>query len=91
MRCGSIRRRRRWFSLRYFYARPPTPQFWGTFEPILFQSPPELGDLGGGILRTASLTGSHPLVPRRSLGTKRKRDIKPNLCFLLMIPTSPII
>jgi hypothetical protein len=28
-------------------AGPPTPQYWGTSEPGLFQSPPELGDLGG--------------------------------------------
>jgi hypothetical protein len=34
--------------IKALYTRPPTPQFWGTFEPILLQSPPELGDLGGG-------------------------------------------
>jgi hypothetical protein len=27
--------------------RPPTPQYWGTSEPRLLQSPPALGDLGG--------------------------------------------
>ena len=31
-----------------FCIRPPTPQFWGTFDPTFAQSPPELGDLGGG-------------------------------------------
>ena len=31
-----------------FCIRPPTPQSWGTFEPVFVQSPPELGDLGGG-------------------------------------------
>ena len=31
-----------------FLHLPPNPQFWGTFEPTLLQSPPELGDLGGG-------------------------------------------
>ena len=31
-----------------FLHLPPTPQFWGTFEPTLLQNPPILGDLGGG-------------------------------------------
>jgi hypothetical protein len=34
--------------IKTLYTRPPTPQFWGTFEPIPIQSLPELGDLGGG-------------------------------------------
>ncbi len=31
-----------------FCIRPPTPQFWGTLSKSRVESPPELGDLGGG-------------------------------------------
>jgi hypothetical protein len=37
------------------YTRPPTPQNWGTSEPTPLQSPPILGDLGGGSGRNLCL------------------------------------
>ena len=30
-----------------FWKLPPSPQFWGDKKIKVFQSPPELGDLGG--------------------------------------------
>ena len=30
-----------------FWELPPSPQFWGNKKIKVFQSPPELGDLGG--------------------------------------------
>ena len=55
-------------SIKALYACPQPPNFWGTFEPILLQSPPKLGDLGGRFVSQHILL-KHPLREYLPLAT----------------------